>query len=229
MTNRLRATPLLTLAALTALAAVLGAAPADAAKAGRSRTWAMTFHADTLGQAPAGTKVMSGVWKVIEDSTASPLDSTGALPRILRQEMGDEAEAAHAIRFARPSLGDGEVAARFRIVSGELDPSVGVLTHLDAKGRSGYLIRISGATSEIIAHYLLRGKRRDVKFVEVEPPAPGEWHTLAVRRDGITLIVLYDGVERMRLREERFREGIAGLWTEDDTVADFAELSVTVR
>jgi hypothetical protein len=81
----------------------------------------------------------------------------------------------------------------------------------------------------VMAHYLLRGKRRDLKFAKVDPPAPGTWHTLAVRREGIKLAVLYDGVEVMRLREERYDEGIAGLWTEDDTVADFAELSVTVR
>jgi len=216
------------LAAL-ALAATAWPGPADAAKGGRSRTWVTTFHADTLGQAPPGTTVTSGRWEVVEDSTASPRDTTGALPRVLRQTLGNEARASHAILFARPGLEDGEVSTRFRIVSGELDPSVGILTHFDAKQRSGYLIRLSGADAEVIAHYILRGKRRDIKFAKIEPPAAGEWHTLAVRRDGIKIVVLYDGAEVMRLREERFTEGITGLWTEDDTIADFSELSVTVR
>lgn len=227
--NRLPSARLASTLAALALFAAGSAVPADAAKTARSRTWTITFQADTLGQAPPATEVMSGRWEVVEDSTAAPIDSTGELPRVLRQTMGDEADAAHGIRFVRPSLKDGEVATRFRIVSGELDPSVGILTHLDAKGRSGYLVRVSGASAEIIAHYLLRGKRRDLKFAKVDPPAPGTWHTLAVRRDGIKLAVLYDGVEVMRLREERYDKGIAGLWTEDDTVADFAELSVTVH
>jgi hypothetical protein len=103
------------------------------------------------------------------------------------------------------------------------------MSHLDAKGRNGYLVRVSGARSELIAHYFVNGKRRDLKFQKIEPPALGTWHTLALRREGVTLTVLYDGVRRMQLRDERYVKGVAGLWTEDDTVADFSEVSVTVQ
>jgi hypothetical protein len=64
---------------------------------------------------------------------------------------------------------------------------------------------------------------------KVTIPAAGEWHTLAVRREGIRITVLYDGQETMALRDERFRSGTVGLWTEDDTVADFADLTITAR
>jgi hypothetical protein len=206
-----------------------GVASAAAKETVRSRTWTITFQADTLGQAPPHADVLGGDWAVVEDSTAETADSTGTLPLVLRQREGDEPKAAHSIRFGKPSMRDGEVSTRFRIVSGELDPSVGIMSHLDAKGRNGYLVRVSGARSELIAHYFVNGKRRDLKFQKIEPPALGTWHTLALRREGVTLTVLYDGVRRMQLRDERYVKGVAGLWTEDDTVADFSEVSVTVQ
>jgi len=206
-----------------------GASAVDAKTPERTRTWTITFQADTLGQAPNHATVDDGTWEVLEDSTAAPIDSAGAYPRYLRQAEGNESNAAHAIRFAKPSLRNGEVSTRFRIVSGELDPSVGILSRMDAKGRNGYLVRLSGAKSELIVHYLIYGKRRDLKFAAIEPPAVGEWHTLAVRHEGVTITVLYDGVPRMSVRDERHRKGFAGLWTEDDTVADFSEVRVTVR
>jgi hypothetical protein len=106
---------------------------------------------------------------------------------------------------------------------------VGIAFHLDKKGRNGYLVRVSGAESELIAHYLIYGKRRDVKYEKIDAPDAGAWHTLAVRREGTTITVLYDGVERMKLRDERHREGTVGLWTEDDTIADFADVTITTR
>lgn len=215
--------------ALLVLGAAAGAAPADAKPKARSRTWTLSFQADTLGQAPSQAKVMSGIWEVAEDSTGTPNDSTGARPRLVRQTDGEEGEAHHWIRFLKPVVGDCEISARFRIRAGQLDPSVGIAFHLDKKGRNGYIVRVSGAESELIAHYLIYGKRRDMKYAEIDAPEAGAWHTLAVRREGLTITVFYDGAERMKLRDERFREGTVGLWTEDDTIADFADVTITTR
>jgi hypothetical protein len=197
-----------------------GAVRADSPRAllpGRTYTW--TFAADTLGRAPAFTRVAGGSWAVVEDSTQS-----GA--RLLRQLESDDGLGSHALQFLKPRVADQELAVRYRIRSGEIDPSVGIALHLDAKGRNGYLVRISGRSRELIVHYILNGKRRDIKMVGVEPPKADEWHTLGVRRVGERLEVLYDGVVKMKLRDERFSIGNIGLWTEDDTVADFSGLSV---
>lgn len=184
------------------------------------RTYSWTFEADTLGQPPVSTAPASGRWAVVEDSAQA-----GA--RLLRQLMDDDGLASHWIQFLKPKLADQEVSVRFRIRSGEIDPSAGLAFQLDPKGKNGYLIRVSGKSRELIAHYLLNGKRRDLKMVRLEPPAPGTWHTLGARRVGARIEVLYDGAVMMKLRDERFREGNVGLWTEDDTVADFAGLSVS--
>ena len=228
-----------TAVALTLLLTLsLAAARADAKKPRvlKGKTWLIDMRADTLGQAPAGTVVMSGGWAVLEDSVAmaapaeaSPTSAPPAAPRLLRQRSGDDAVAANWIRFTKPTLGNCDVSVRFRVVSGELDPGVGLLFQYDPERKNGYLIRLSGAENELVAHYLLLGRRRDIKMQDLESPKAGEWHTLGVRREGVTTTVLYDGKEAMSFRDERFTRGEVGLWTEDDTVADFADLKITAR
>ena len=208
----------------------VGAADSSARPAPRGKTWAFAFAADTLGLPPATTRVSGGRWAVLEDSSAArtdgaaPGDSSG--PRLLRQLESDDGIAHHALQFLKPSLADQETSVRFRIRSGEMNPSVGIAFHLDPKGRNGYLARVNAGSGEVIAHYLLWGKRRDLRFAKIEPPKAGEWHTLGIRRVGAVIEISYDGRSAMKLRDERFRSGNVGLWTEDDTVADFKELTV---
>lgn len=210
--------------AVLALAAAAGlvatASDGESAKnllPGKKHVW--TFAADTLGRAPTFTLASGGTWAVVEDSTS------GA--RWIRQLDSEEGIGSRAIQFLKPSLADQELSARFRIRSGEIDPSVGIAFQLDPKGRNGYLVRVSGKSGELIAHYLIHGKRRDIKYARLTPPNPGEWHTLGVRRKGSVMEISYDGSVVMKLRDERFEKGNIGLWTEDDTVADFADLTVT--
>ncbi|HZI89063.1 MAG TPA: hypothetical protein VFD83_01265, partial [Candidatus Polarisedimenticolia bacterium] len=117
----------------------------------------------------------------------------------------------------------------FRILSGEMDPSAGLLFQMDPKGTSGYLVRVIAQDSEVAFHYLLYGKRRDVKFAKIEAPAPGTWHTLAVTRRRSVLKVSYDGREIMTVRDDRYSKGTVGVWTEDDTHVEFADLTATAR
>jgi len=226
---------------LTLAAASFLAQPAQAGKPKeppRGKTWLVDFRSDTLGIAPPGSVVMAGSWAVLEDSssmgagnggTTAAGDSSRPFHRVLRQSSGDDAVAANWIRFQKPTLKRCEVSVRFRVVSGELDPGAGIAFHLDSKGRNGYLVRVSGVSKQVIAHYILAGKRRDIKMQTIEPPVAGAWHTLGVRREGISITVLYDGKETMKLRDERFDRGGVGLWTEDDSVVDFADLTLTAR
>jgi len=206
----------------------------------KGKTWTWNFAADTLGLAPSGSKTYGGTWAVELDSAlatpspdvTAPGDSSGAAavalagPRFLRQTEGDDGIAFHFIQFPKPHLEDLEASVRFRIRSGEIDPTAGIAFHLDQKGRNGYIVRVSGAKGEIVAHYLIYGKRRDLRVAEVAPPEPGTWHTLAVRKQGSVLEIRYDGATILKMRDERFSEGNVGLWTEDDTIVDFADFVV---
>ena len=217
------------------IAACAGTMPAGIARAETpipplpGRTYSWSYAADTLGSAPVGTRSSSGRWAVVEDSSGtagSTVEGSAAAARLLRQQEDDDGLASHTIQFLKPWLGDQEASVRFRIRSGAIDPSAGIAFLLDPKGKNGYLIRVSGRSQELVAHYLLGGKRRDIKMVSIPAPKADEWHTLTVRRVGERIEASYDGVLKMKLRDERFHEGNVGLWTEDDTVADFTGLSV---
>ncbi|TMQ59183.1 MAG: hypothetical protein E6K76_05510 [Candidatus Eisenbacteria bacterium] len=212
-----------------AVAGALGAAPSGGAAtvrlpaAGKTYTW--SFEADTLGQKPAHSMAFGGVWQVSEDSTGSASPAS----RILSQSEDDDGITWHYLTFTRPLLGDLDASVRFRIRSGEIDPSAGLLFQMDPKGTSGYLVRVSAKTGELAFHYLLYGKRRDVKFAKIGPIEPGTWHTLAISRRKSVTRASYDGKEVLRLRDDRFSQGNVGVWTEDDTLVDFADLTATAR
>ena len=200
-------------------------AAAEEAKPKAGKVYSWTLEADTLGQKPTRSIVLGGVWSVTADSA----DTTVGARRLLRQIEDDDGVAFHYLVFTRPTLNDLEASVRFRIVSGEIDPAAGLLFQMDRKGTSGYLLRVSGQTNEVIFHYLLYGKRRDVKFAKIDPPEPGTWHTISISRKGAVLRASYDGKECFMVRDERFSKGNLGLWAEDDTVVDFADLTATAR
>ena len=210
------------------------------ALAGKTYTW--DFQADTLGLRPSHTMTFGGNWQVLEDSASvavqpAPPDTTGAAAapagppprRLLSQLEDDDGVVFHYLTFTRPLLGDLDASVRFRIRSGEIDPSAGLMFQMDPKGTSGYVVRVSARTGELSFHYMLYGKRRDVKFAKIPELTPGTWHTLAVQRRRSTLHVLYDGKETMMVRDDRFSKGTVGVWTEDDTRVEFADLTATAR
>jgi len=212
----------------TALAAaVLLATLPGAARAAREhlplpgKVYAWSFQADTLGQKPTHSMTFGGSWQVVEDSTSAS--------RLLSQAESDDGVAYHYLSFTRPTLADLDASVRFRIRSGEIDPSAGLLFQMDPKGKSGYLVRATTRNSEIAFHYLLNGRRRDVKFAKIPTPEPGSWHTIAVSKRRSLVRVTYDGQEVMTVRDDRFSKGTVGVWTEDDTLVDFADLTATAR
>lgn len=196
---------------------------AQKAPAGKTYTW--SFQADTLGQKPAHSMTFGGTWAVVEDSTATAVP----VPRFLSQSENEDGIPYHYLTFTRPILGDMDASVRFRIRSGEIDPSAGLMFQMDPKGTSGYAVRVSGKTSELAFHYLLYGRRRDVKFAKIAHPEAGAWHTLAVSRRRSVLKVVYDGKDAMEVRDDRFSRGTVGVWSGDDTVVDFADLTATAR
>ncbi|MBI4365005.1 MAG: hypothetical protein HY568_06215 [Candidatus Latescibacteria bacterium] len=187
------------------------------------KTYAWSLEADTLGRSPAHASVFGGTWTVEADSA----DSASA--RFIRQSQDDDGLVFHYLGFTRPILEDFDLSARFRILSGEIDPTAGLLFQMDPKGRNGYLVRASGRTNELVFHYFLSGKRRDVRMAKIAPLTPGTWHTISLSRRKSVLRVSFDGTERMMVRDERYSRGTVGLWTEDDTVVDFADLTATAR
>ena len=198
------------------------------------KSYNFTFAADTLGHAPANSVPFGGTWQVIPDSAgiaadSSSHDTTAVVPRVLRQSEDQDGLKFHYIQFPKPALDNIIVSVRFRIISGEIDPSAGVMFQVDPKGRNGYIVRASAESGQLAVHYFLSGRRRDLRVAKIEKPEPNTWHTLEVEHVGTVMIVRYDGVETIRIREERYSHGCLGLWSEEDTVVDFEGLKVAIR
>lgn len=210
------------------LMAAMSQATAGAATRPREKSWSWTFEADTLGKEPNNSGLATGTWEVADLATDSLGTASGG-GRILRQLEGEDGADYHMLQLKKPIVKDLVASVRFRVVSGEVDPGAGLLFHLDDKARNGYLIRVSGAKGRIIAHYIIYGKRRDIRYAPIEPPKPGEWHTLSVNKKKSVIVVSYDGTECLRFRDERFKRGTVGFWTEDDAVVDFADLKVAMN
>ncbi len=222
----------------TFAADTLGIAPPSTAVFGG--TWAVLIDSVALKAAPpraaAATAAASpDSGSASGDSASAPGDSASAIaappptPRILRQLETDDGVRFHYMLFKKPVLNDMSASVRFRILSGDMGPSAGILFQLDPKGKNGYLIRVRMDEEDLVVHYLLGGKRRDLKMVKITPPEFGAWHTISVIRKGSMIQASYDGVELIRLRDERFSKGCVGLWTEDDTIADFSDLTETTQ
>ena len=216
---------------LLALAVMVAAlqTPATAEKRHRAKSWAWTFEADTLGKEPDNSGVATGTWAVATLASDSAAAGEAAGGRILRQLEGDDGADHHMLQLKKPIVEDLVASVRFRVVSGDVDPGAGLLFHLDDKAKNGYLIRVSGAKGRVVAHYIIYGRRRDIRFASIEPPKPGEWHTLSVTKKKSLIVVSYDGAECLRFRDERYRKGTVGFWTEDDALVDFADLKVAMN
>ncbi|HKO22452.1 MAG TPA: hypothetical protein VJX91_07340 [Candidatus Eisenbacteria bacterium] len=191
------------------------------------KSWSWTFEADTLGKEPDNSGVATGTWEVANLESDSLGIATGG--RILRQLEGEDGAEYHMLQLKKPVVDDLAASVRFRVVSGEVDPGAGLLFHLDGKAQNGYLVRVSGAKGRVVAHYLISGRRRDIRYASIEPPKPGEWHTLSVTKKKSVIVVSYDQKEVLRFRDERFQRGTVGFWTEDDAVVDFADLKVAMN
>lgn len=191
------------------------------------KSWSWTFEADTLGKEPDNSGVATGTWEVANLASDSLGAATGG--RILRQLEGEDGAEYHMLQLKKPVVDDLAASVRFRVVSGDVDPGAGLLFHLDGKAQNGYLVRVSGAKGRVVAHYLIYGKRRDIRYAPIEPPKPGEWHTLSVTKKKSVIVVSYDQKEVLRFRDERFQRGTVGFWTEDDAVVDFADLKVAMN
>jgi hypothetical protein len=214
----------------------LGLPPANTATFGGS--WAVLVDSTRAFEArgaPGGASASSADSVTGATVPASSADSTAvatalaSAPRVLRQSEADDGLRFHYIQFKKPTLEDQAVSVRFRILAGDIDPTAGVMFQVDPKGRNGYIVRVSGETNQLIVHYLIFGRRRDLRFAKIPPIQPGTWHTLSVERKGSIMAVSYDGEEKIRIRDERYSGGSVGLWTEDDTVVDFEQLAVSKR
>jgi hypothetical protein len=115
---------------------------------------------------------------------------------------------------------DVDVSVRFKPISGREDASGGIVFRF-ADGRY-YVARANALENNFRLYSYDRG-RRQLASATVEPPALGQWHTVAV---GDRIQGYLNGKLLLDQRDARFRSGQVGLWTKADSITAFNDLTV---
>ncbi|MEX1258768.1 MAG: family 16 glycoside hydrolase [Gemmatimonadota bacterium] len=120
---------------------------------------------------------------------------------------------------------DVDVTVRFRPVSGEADASAGIVFRAH-DGQNYYVVRANSLEDNFRLYAVVDGDRRQIAGTRIDAPRLGEWHTLRVTAVGSRIQAYLGGRLLIDHRDERFREGLVGLWTKADAVTEFDDLEI---
>jgi hypothetical protein len=180
---------------------------------------AITFDADTVGQAPAGwtcgaTGRGTPRWTVETDPSAPG-------GKVLRQS--GSATFPWCVKSGT-TVTDGSVETKFKPLSGKEDQAGGVVWRWK-DGDNYYVARANALENNVSLYYTARGSRKTLKYLDA-PVAPGQWHTLRVEFAGTRIAVLLDGKRYIDFNDDHITgAGGVGIWTKADSVTAFSEFA----
>jgi hypothetical protein len=185
------------------------------------------FDHDALGKPPprfrlAVTGAGSGVhWEVVRDRLApSP-------PNILVQE----GHAKPGENFALALLEDvrldhGEVAVRFKALSGEEDQAAGIVFRY--RDPQNYYVIAADAREDTCALFRFKKGKRKLLDTKEAVITPLTWHELRITFAKGTYTALIDNDLILGGKDTSFTEpGLVGLWTKADAQIAFDDLRVS--
>lgn len=120
---------------------------------------------------------------------------------------------------------DVHVEVRFRPISGEIDASAGIVFRAQ-DDRNYYLVRANSLEDNLRLYAVEAGDRRQIASAGIDAPRLGEWHALRVTAVGSRIQAYLDDRLLIDHRDDRFEEGLVGLWTKADAVTEFDDLEI---
>lgn len=213
----------------------VGAAPASgdtareasplAQQPARSRRW--TFDSTGPGAAPAGLlfgrtgRGTPARWLV----QAAPDAPSG--PHVLVQTDTDRTSTRYPVAIAAaPTMRDGAVTTRCKIVSGRVDQACGVVFRY--RDADNYYVARANALEQNIRLYTVRNGRRRELASWAESVTRGAWHELEAEAQGDRIRVLWNGRPVLEYRDDTFPgAGCAGVWTKADAYTLYDDLTIT--
>jgi hypothetical protein len=183
-----------------------------------------TFEEDRVGVPPVGF-VFSGTapmrpdrWLVRRERDNNVLAHVGSLPR-----GGGIALAV----LDGPRAANLSVAARFKLAAGDR-PGGFVWRYQDPQNY--YMVSLDladVAEQEIKLYRVVSGNRIRIGREEDMDLSQKDWHVLKVVHANETIRVYLDGIKVFDVRDRTFRDaGAVGLWSADDAVMYFDDLSL---
>ncbi|KAF7962664.1 hypothetical protein AWV80_19275 [Cupriavidus sp. UYMU48A] len=178
------------------------------------------FDSDVVGAPPPGWTIGSTgggspKWSVQGDSTApSPPNvlkqlGTGTFPWCVKKDV---------------AIADGFVEVKLKPLSGKEDQAGGVVWRWTSGG-SYYLARVNALENNITFYYVERGRRRELKAVDVKVRLDA-WQTLRAEFSGTHVRVFFNGKPYIEADDHHIAgPGAVGVWTKADSVTAFDDFS----
>jgi hypothetical protein len=123
------------------------------------------------------------------------------------------------------SFGDGEIAVRFKAVTGREDQGGGVIWRAQ-DSENYYIARFNPLEDNFRIYYVVDGARKILADARIALPAE-EWHTLRIVQRGDQFEGYLDGKKLLDGSDDKFtKPGGVGLWTKADAVTSFDDFTV---
>ena len=162
-------------------------------------------------------------WTVEADVTAP------SRPHVLKQS----GRAAYPLALrSGTKIQDGFVEARFKAIAGKEDRAAGLVWRVkDADNY--YVVRANALEDNVVLYKTIAGRRTEIDIVGRKggyganvPVPPSQWHTLRVDFAGTRFKVIYNGKPLFEVDDATLKEaGMIGLWTKEDSVTLFDDVS----
>ncbi|HYM01797.1 MAG TPA: LamG domain-containing protein [Stellaceae bacterium] len=226
-----------------ALGLVLAAIPVSA------QSLAVDFSAETVGAEPRAFASVVGIWRIEAEGDKKVLAVDGRQWKEGQASTGlaDKARAIYGERYAEfldnvqafayypyavarnvPDFREGEIAVRFKAISGRIDQGAGILFNLKPNG--DYLaLRANPLENNLVLWKFEKGKRSSVKFVRNTPTSSGQWHELQIRIVGTKVEGYLDGKLLLEDVLPQPVSGRIGLWSKADSYVRFADYTVRAQ
>lgn len=177
-----------------------------------------------VGQSPKGFLFWRtgsgeiGNWRVVNEPSAT----TGFA---IEQSSIDQTDDRYPMAVYEPiSAQNYEVSARIKIVSGRMQ-SAGIALRVRNE-LNYYLVRVSALEERVDLFRVIQGKLRRITGVEA-PIGKLKWHRMDVLAANDQIAVALDDQVMFRVRDRTFlNSGHVALWTEEDNVTRFEEISI---
>lgn len=170
-------------------------------------------------------------WEIVSDA------SSPVRPKVLAQLSEDRTSVRFPLAiYPSAVIGNGEIAVRFKPVSGSVDQAAGLVWRYRDENNY-YIVRANALENNIVLYKVENGRRSPLSPIGrgnsygVDHPVPsGQWSTLAVMFDGARFSVSFDGKPLFEVVDATFAEpGRVGLWTKADSVTYFDGFEIEER
>jgi hypothetical protein len=177
-----------------------------------------TFDKEQVGKLPAGATSFSGNWAVKTESDAP--SSPNALCQTGKADYP-------AVSLSDKVYSDVTVTTKFKPVSGNTDRAAGIIFRIQDKDNY-YILRANALEDNVNIYKYVGGWRRAIQEASAKVPS-GAWQELRVEVSGNHIRGFLNGKQVVEATDNTFKAGKIGLWTKEDSVTCFDNVSISVQ